>query len=125
MLEIGQPTHAYDLDKLNNILVVEKGKFFGIKGPAEISISEKTKNILLESANFNPADIRETSKKLGLKTEASTRFERGVDINLCKIALEKGVKRAHVVKASEHGILGEVLTSYGAGTMVTLEKIRE
>jgi len=89
MLEIGQPTHAYDLDKLNNILVVEKGKFFGIKGPAEISISEKTKNILLESANFNPADIRETSKKLGLKTEASTRFERGVDINLCKIALEK------------------------------------
>ena len=46
-------------------------------------------------------------------------------LSSCKIALEKGVKRAHVVKASEHGILGEVLTSYGAGTMVTLEKIRE
>jgi len=89
MLEIGQPMHAYDLDKLNNKLVVEKGKFFGIKGPEEISISESTKNILLESANFNPKDIRETSKKLGLKTEASTRFERGVAINLCKIAIEK------------------------------------
>ncbi|MFH1392072.1 MAG: phenylalanine--tRNA ligase subunit beta [bacterium] len=89
MLEIGQPMHAYDLDKLGNKLVVEKGKFFGIKGPENIGISENTRNILLESANFNPADIRETSKKLGLKTEASARFERGVDINLCKIALEK------------------------------------
>jgi len=92
MLEIGQPMHAYDLDKLNNKLVVEKGRFFGIKGPEEISISEQTKNVLLESANFNPADIRETSKKLGLKTEASIRFERGVDIGLCKIALEKCAK---------------------------------
>lgn len=89
MLEIGQPMHAYDLDKLNNKLVVEKGRFFGIKGPEEISISEKTRNILLESANFNSKNIRETAKKLGLKTEASSRFERGVDINLCKIAIEK------------------------------------
>ncbi len=43
----------------------------------------------------------------------------------CKLALEGGVPRTHIVKASEHGILEEVLTSSGMGTMVTLEKVVE
>jgi len=95
MLEIGQPMHAYDLDKLTSRLVIEKDKFFGIKGPDNISVSKNTKNILLESANFNPKDIREASKKLNIKTEASVRSEKGVGINLCKIALEKCSKLIH------------------------------
>jgi len=88
MLDIGQPLHAYDLDRLEK-LEVEKGKFFGIKGPKAISISLNTKNILLEAANFNPPDIRKTSREQGIKTEASYRFARGVDINLTIRALEK------------------------------------
>jgi len=44
-------------------------------------------------------------------------------LSACKIALENGVKRTHIIKAVEHGILEEVFTSYGTGTMLTLEKV--
>ncbi len=52
----------------------------GIMGGKETEISENTRNILLEAANFNPINIRRSARKLGLRTEASLRFERGVDI---------------------------------------------
>ena len=52
----------------------------GIMGGAGSEINDNTRNVLLESAYFNPPDIRRTSSKLGLSTESSYRFERGVDI---------------------------------------------
>ncbi|PMQ02399.1 MAG: phenylalanine--tRNA ligase subunit beta [Dictyoglomus sp. NZ13-RE01] len=52
----------------------------GIMGGKDTEISENTKNILLEAANFNPVNIRRSARKLGLRTEASLRFERGVDV---------------------------------------------
>jgi len=51
----------------------------GIMGGLNSEVSEDTSNVLIESAYFNPTNIRKTSKKLGLQTEASYRFERGVD----------------------------------------------
>ena len=51
----------------------------GVIGGKMTEVSEKTTNILLESAYFDPAQIRRTSKKLGLQTESSYRFERGAD----------------------------------------------
>lgn len=51
----------------------------GVMGGANTEISERTTNVLLESANFDPGNIRCTSKYLGLSTDASQRFERGVD----------------------------------------------
>lgn len=51
----------------------------GIMGGSNTEVSFDTKNILLESAYFNPVSIRKTSKRLGLRTEASQRFERGAD----------------------------------------------
>jgi len=51
----------------------------GVMGGANSEVSEETKTVLLESAYFNQASIRRTSKKLGLSTEASYRFERGAD----------------------------------------------
>ncbi|MFH2011610.1 MAG: phenylalanine--tRNA ligase subunit beta [Pseudomonadota bacterium] len=51
----------------------------GIMGGLNSEVSENTSNVLIESAYFNPTNIRKTSKKLGLQTEASYRFERGVD----------------------------------------------
>lgn len=51
----------------------------GVMGGAETEVSEKTINLLIESAFFNPVSIRKTSKKAGLSTEASYRFERGTD----------------------------------------------
>lgn len=61
----------------------------GIFGGLTSSVTEKTKNIFLESAWFDPSSIRKTAKKFALSTDASFRFERGADINLTMIALKK------------------------------------
>ena len=61
----------------------------GIKGAKGAEIDENTKNIFLESANFNQLLIRRASKKLDLKTDASLRFEHGLDPNLTDFAIER------------------------------------
>lgn len=69
---------------LNSLMVCDAEKPIGIAGimGGEFSeISEKTKNVLIEVAYFDPVCIRKNSKKLGLQTDASQRFERGVDID--------------------------------------------
>ncbi len=58
----------------------------GIMGGAESEISFSTRNLLLESAWFDPISIRRSSKALGLRTEASTRFERGADPEMAELA---------------------------------------
>ncbi|MGD9947767.1 MAG: phenylalanine--tRNA ligase subunit beta [Desulfobulbus sp.] len=63
----------------------------GVMGGLETEITEKSSNILLESACFNPVSIRRTARKLGIPSEASYRFERGVDPNLADKALERAV----------------------------------
>jgi phenylalanyl-tRNA synthetase beta chain len=110
MLELGQPLHAFDLEKLNERrLVVRRARggerlttldevereldaemlviadalrpvaVAGVMGGAETEISETTRDVLIEAAHFAPASVRRTSRALGLQTEASDRFERGVD----------------------------------------------
>ncbi len=61
----------------------------GVMGGANTEVSEKTKSILLESAYFDPVSIRRTSKRTGLKSESSYRFERGVDPNGVVRALDR------------------------------------
>ena len=61
----------------------------GIIGGSNSGVDEDTKNILIESAYFDPTNIRRSSKKLGISTEASRRFERDTDINILDIALNK------------------------------------
>ncbi|MDD2463892.1 MAG: phenylalanine--tRNA ligase subunit beta [Desulfobulbus sp.] len=63
----------------------------GVMGGLETEITEKSTTILLESACFNPVSIRRTARKLGIPSEASYRFERGVDPNLADKALERAV----------------------------------
>lgn len=53
----------------------------GVMGGLDTEVTEKTKNIVLESAVFRPLSVRRTSAKLGLRSESSVRFERGVDLN--------------------------------------------
>ncbi|PYK30208.1 MAG: phenylalanine--tRNA ligase subunit beta [Verrucomicrobia bacterium] len=109
MLELGQPTHAFDADKLKgdiNVRHARNGEKFlaldgktyslkkdmcvvadqeravgigGVMGGEETGVSDSTKNILLEAAYFLPASIRKTARNLGLPSDASYRFERGVD----------------------------------------------
>ncbi len=81
-----------DLDK-----VVAIG---GVMGGINSEINSETKNILIESANFSPSSIRKTSKRLGLSTEASYRFERGVDPNLTLTALDRV---AEIIKETAGG----------------------
>jgi phenylalanyl-tRNA synthetase beta chain len=120
MLELGQPLHAFDFDRLEERGIVVRtahpGEFFttldgvmrpmpeealmicdrkkpvalaGIMGGLNSEVQAETTNILLESAYFDPMGIRRTSKRIGLTTEASLRFERGVDPNGCLRAADR------------------------------------
>lgn len=77
----------------NEDLVITDGKnpiaIAGVMGGIDSEVTENTKTILIEGANFHEGSIRKTSKKLGLRTEASNRFEKGIDPNLCKIAVDR------------------------------------
>jgi len=81
----------YDLDE--DVLVIADAKkpvaIAGIKGGLSAEIDKKTKIVVLESANFEPRTIRKSSKKLGLKTDASLRFEHGIDPNLTELAINR------------------------------------
>src|SRR6266536_3192238 len=109
MLELGQPTHAFDADKLTgsiNMRLARDGEKFlaldgktytlkqdncvvadqeraigigGVMGGEETEVTDSTKNILLEAAYFLPSSIRRTAHNLNLPSDASYRFERGVD----------------------------------------------
>jgi len=61
----------------------------GVMGGLNTEVSESSSTILLESAYFKPSSVRRTSKSLGLSTESSYRFERGVDIETVKLALDR------------------------------------
>lgn len=64
----------------------------GVMGGMYSEITTNTTTILIESANFNGDSIRSTSKKLGLRTEASSRFEKGIDANIANDACERACK---------------------------------
>jgi len=64
----------------------------GVMGGESSEVDDKTKQILLESANFNYTSIRKTSGKLSLRSEASMRYEKGLDPNLCEVALIRAVE---------------------------------
>lgn len=120
MHELGQPLHAFDLDKIEGKKIIVKtlreGTNFttldgverqlssedlmicdakkpmclaGVFGGQDSGVSEKTSAIFLESAYFNPVSIRKSAKRHGLSTDASFRFERGIDINLVEEALKR------------------------------------
>lgn len=119
MLETGQPMHAFDADKVSGGLVIrraQKGESImtidnqkfnldpeilviadsknplaiaGIKGGQSSEISASTKNILVESANFDSANIYLTSKKLGLRTDASIRFSHNLSPELAEIGIRR------------------------------------
>lgn len=79
-----------------NILVIADAKepiaIAGVKGGNKAEIDKKTAKIILESANFEPISTRKSSKALNLRTDASVRFENGVDINLTIQALDRATQ---------------------------------
>lgn len=81
----------------------------GVMGGANTEVTEKTVNIFLESAYFKPEAIRKTSKRLGLSTEASYRFERGTDIENLKAALDRA---AYLIQEVTGGDIYELIDVY-------------
>lgn len=79
-----------------NTLMICDGKkevaVAGVMGGENSEITSSTKNILIESAFFNPSSIRKTSKALGLSSDSSYRFERGTDPNITKFAAERAAQ---------------------------------
>ncbi len=64
----------------------------GVMGGLETEVTAHTNCVLLEAANFNQASIRRTSRKLGLRSEASSRFEKGVDIEAAGVAIDRAAQ---------------------------------
>jgi phenylalanyl-tRNA synthetase beta chain len=125
LLELGQPLHAFDANKIEGNLEVRFAKekeritlldenklkldknclviadqsepvaLAGIMGGFETGISSKTLSIYLESAFFKPEAIRGRARKFSLQTDASTRFERGVDFELQTLAIERASLLIH------------------------------
>ncbi|MGG5175977.1 phenylalanine--tRNA ligase subunit beta [Pseudarthrobacter sp. J1763] len=121
MLELGQPNHCYDLDKLSGEIVVRraaKGEkittldakertldaedllitddsgaigIAGVMGGANTEVSDSTTSILVEAAHFDAVSIARSRRRHKLPSEASKRFERGVDWNLASIAAQRVV----------------------------------
>ncbi len=119
MFDLNRPLHAYDADKIKKGIIVrnsKKGESFealdnkeykldddmcvisdhqgvlglgGIIGGTRSGTQLNTKNILLESAYFDPVITRKTAKKLDLNSDAKFRFERGIDPNSISLGLEK------------------------------------
>src|SRR2546428_10179846 len=122
MLELGQPTHAFDADKLRgeiNVRLAREGEKFlaldgrtyslradnlvvadqeravgiaGVMGGEETGVTDSTKNILLEAAYFLPASVRRTARNLNLPSDASYRFERGVDPGMALRASQRATE---------------------------------
>ena len=118
MLELGQPMHAFDarvvkeievdtakdndefttLDGVkrilhkDNLMIKNGNEYFGIAGVMggyDSEIKDDTTSLFLESANFNAGSIRRTAVQLGIRTEASARYEKSLDPNMTSFAIER------------------------------------
>jgi len=141
LLELGHPTHAFDLDTLaERRIIVRRARpgekittldgvertlkphhlviadatravaLAGVMGGADTEISLRTRHVLLESAWFDPLTTRRTTKELGLRTEASHRFERGMDPEIALVAARRCAEL--IVEVAGGEVLGGAIDVY-------------
>ncbi len=138
LLELGQPMHAFDLDKLNQGIIVRKANekeeitlldgqqvilnaqtlviadhahpqaLAGIMGGADSAVGESSKNIFLESAYFSPVFIAGRARSYGLHTDSSHRFERGVDSELQNQAIQRATSLLLDIVGGEAGPVTDI-----------------
>ena len=138
--ELGQPLHAFDASKINGKIIVktlptgtqfttldeverslheedlmicdENGPLCiaGVFGGKNSGVTETTTSIFLESAYFNPVSIRKSAKRHQLNTDASFRFERGIDPNITQYALKRAALLIQEVAGGE--ITSDILDIY-------------
>ena len=139
MMELGQPLHAFDFNKIGNgksvNIIIRKAKngegiklldetvkklsaedlvitneskalaIAGVMGGEDSGINENTTSIVLESANFDATSIRRTRTRHNIKTEASDRYEKEIDPNLCEIAMARVIEIIGSFGATTEGIV--------------------
>jgi len=153
MLEFGQPIHGYDLDALQGGIVVRRAAegetletldgqtrklhpedlviaddrgaigLAGVMGGASTEIGDGTTNVLVEAANFDPVSIARTARRHKLPSEASRRFERGVDPKVAQPAAARVVELLETLAGGtadglgslhhEHPELGSIMLPFG------------
>ena len=97
----------------------------GVMGGADSEVAAGTKRIVFEAAHFTPSSIRKTSKALGLKTDASTRFERGMDITAPARAMARACQLLEQIGAGKAiGTIADVYPHPPAPREVPLERAR-
>ncbi|MCL2629071.1 MAG: phenylalanine--tRNA ligase subunit beta [Alphaproteobacteria bacterium] len=136
--DLGQPMHCFDADEIKGDIIIRNAKngekftdlfgkehdlietdlvitdsdgilaLGGVIGGLRGMTTDKTKNILLEAAYFEPVGIRKTSKRLGLMTDSSYRFERGIDPTLTAESIEKA---AAIITDACGGEICEIFTA--------------
>ena len=156
LLEMGQPMHAYDLDKVNGSIIVRMASqgesltlldgqkveltnetlviadnegvlgMAGIMGGADTGVGEGTHNVFLEAAFFNPISIAGKARSYGLHTDASHRFERGVDYDLQRKAIDRATMLLQSIVGGEAGPIVEQVSAEHLPSLskVTLRKAR-
>ena len=156
LLEMGQPMHAYDLDKVNGSIIVRMASqgesltlldgqkvaltnetliiadnegalgMAGIMGGADTGVGATTHNVFLEAAFFNPISIAGKARNYGLHTDASHRFERGVDYNLQRKAMDRATMLLQSIVGGEAGPIVEQASAEHLPSLakVTLRKAR-
>ncbi|MCR1954386.1 phenylalanine--tRNA ligase subunit beta [Clostridioides mangenotii] len=105
-----------ELDK--DMLVITNGErslaLAGVMGGANSEVTEGTTEILFESANFKAENVRATSKKLGLRTESSSRFEKGINQDLANLAVDRAAQLVELLGAGRvlKGVVDEYPTKH-------------
>ena len=138
MLELGQPMHAFDREEIKGGIVVRMAKpaeklvlldgqeveltentlviadhekpvaIAGVMGGEHSGVSAKTRDLVLESAYFDPITLAGKAREYGLHTDASHRFERGVDYELARDAMERATSLLMEIVGGEPGEIVEV-----------------
>jgi phenylalanyl-tRNA synthetase beta chain len=156
LLEMGQPMHAYDLDKVNGPIIVRMASqgenltlldgqkveltnetlviadsegvlgMAGIMGGADTGVGATTHNVFLEAAFFNPISIAGKARNYGLHTDASHRFERGVDYDLQRKAMDRATMMLQSIVGGDAGPIVEQASAEHLPSLskVTLRKAR-
>ena len=141
MMEFGHPTHAFDVDRLGETVVIRRATqdepittlddveraldasdivvadgenpvaIAGVMGGADTEVTNETKNVFIEAAYWDPPSVLLTSKRLGLRSEASARFERGMDPEFCRHAADRV---AQILVETAGGTVAGVVDAYPA-----------
>ena len=150
MLELGQPVHAYDLDKVAGGLTIRRAKkgetlktldgqerklheedllitddsgpigLAGVMGGYSTEVSDSTKNVLIETAHFDGISVARTARRHKLFSEASKRYERGVDPRVGELAAARVIQLLEVHAGGAAGTLGATYSDFEPATQIYL-----